>query len=112
MRFVKLKISAGRPWHILHECLGMRKLSARWVPRFLTADHKRARVVASEQCLSVFQRDTKEFVRCYVTVDETWIRYYTPRKKNQSKTWTGPRESVRKKAKMVPLAGNVMTTIF
>ena len=49
-------------------------------------------------------------MRCYVTVDETWIRYYTPGTKNQSKTWTGPGESVPKKAKMVPLAGKV--TIF
>ena len=27
--------------HILHEILGMRKLSARWVPRLLTPDNKR-----------------------------------------------------------------------
>ena len=41
-------ISVGCVWRILHECLGMRKLSARWVPRLHTADHNRARVVASE----------------------------------------------------------------
>ena len=35
-----VNISVGRVWYILHECLGMRKLSARWVPRLLTADHK------------------------------------------------------------------------
>jgi len=29
--------------HILHEILGMRKLSARWVPRLLTPDNKRNR---------------------------------------------------------------------
>ena len=62
-----VNISVGRPWHILHECLGMRKLSGRWVPRSLTADHKRARVVASEQCLYMFQRNSKEFLRRYVT---------------------------------------------
>ena len=32
-----VNISVGHIWPILHECLGMRKLSARWVPRFLTA---------------------------------------------------------------------------
>ena len=37
-----VKISVGRLWHILHEFSGMRKLSARWVPRLLTADHKLA----------------------------------------------------------------------
>ena len=44
-----VNISVRCVWHILHECLGMKKLFARWVPRLLTADHKRARVVASEQ---------------------------------------------------------------
>ena len=62
-----VNVSVGRVWHILHECLGMRKLSARWVPRLLTADHKRAHVVASEQCLGMFQHHSKEFLRRYVT---------------------------------------------
>ena len=35
-----VKFSVGYVWHILHECLGMRKLSARWIPRLLTVDHK------------------------------------------------------------------------
>ena len=35
-----VNISVTRVWYILHECLGLRKLSARWVPRLLTADHK------------------------------------------------------------------------
>ena len=55
-----VKISVGRVWHILNECLGMRKLSARWVPLLLTADHKRARVVASNTfwaCFNVIQRN-------------------------------------------------------
>ena len=62
-----VNISVERLWHILHECLGIRKVSARWVPRLLTADHKRARVVASEQCLDMFQRNSKEFLRSCVT---------------------------------------------
>ena len=66
-----VNISVGRVWHILNQCLGMRKLSARWVPRFLTADHKRAHVVASEQCLGMFQRNSKEFLRRYATVGGT-----------------------------------------
>ena len=66
----------------------MKKLSAKWV-----------RVVASEQCLGMFQRNLMEFLRRYVTVDKTWIYYYTPETKNQSKMWTGPGESAPKKAK-------------
>ena len=70
-----LNISVGCTWNILHECLGMRKLSARWVPR--------------EQCLSMFQRNPKEFLRRYVTVDETWIHYYTPETKISRKCGLG-----------------------
>ena len=43
---------------------------------------KRARVVASEQCLGTFQRNPKEFLRHYEILDETWIHYYTPEKKS------------------------------
>ena len=57
-----VNVLVERVWHILHECFGMRKLSARREPRLLTADHKRARVVASEQCLGMFQRKSKEFL--------------------------------------------------
>ena len=107
-----VNISLGRVWHILHECLGMRKLSARWVPGLLTASYKRARVVVSEQCLGIFQRNSKEFLRRYVIVDGTWIHYYTPGTKNQSKMRTGPGETAPTKAKTVPSAGKVMATIF
>ena len=57
--------------------------------------------VASKQCLGMFQRNSKEFLRFYVTVDETWIHYYTPETKNQSKMWTEPGESASKKASKV-----------
>ena len=67
--------------HILHEILGMRKMSARWVSRLLTPDNKRNRETTSEQCLSLtlFKRNPKEFLRRFVTVDETWIHWYRPR---------------------------------
>jgi len=47
-----------------------------------------------------------------VTVDETWIHWYTPETKEQSKQWTSPGEPAPKKAKTVPSAGMVMVTVF
>jgi len=73
-----VEMSKGRVGHILHEILGMRKLSARWVPRLLTPDNKRNRGTTSERCLTLFKRNPKEFLRRFVTVDETWIHWYTP----------------------------------
>ena len=67
-----VNISVGRAWHISHECLGMRKLSARWVPRLLTADHKRDGVVASG-CM--FQRNSKDFLRLSVTASEIYCPF-------------------------------------
>ena len=60
--------------HIPHEILGMRKLSARWVLRLVTPDNNCNRETdTSEQCLTLFKRNPKEFLRIFVTVDETWI---------------------------------------
>jgi len=51
-------ISHGTMISILHEQLGMKKLSARWVPHLLTVDHKRDRVTISKhvwRCFNVIQ---------------------------------------------------------
>ncbi|XP_076641941.1 protein GVQW3-like [Halictus rubicundus] len=73
-----LKISEGSVFTILHENLGMRKLLSKWVPRLLTPDQKQQRVDDSERCFELFKRNKKDFLRRYVTMDETWIHLYTP----------------------------------
>lgn len=105
-------ISYGTAIKILKDKLRLRKVSARWVPRLLTPDNKRLRETMSKQCLDRFKQNPKEFLRRIVTVDETWIHYYTPDTKRQSKQWIFPGESAPKKAKTVPSAGKVMATIF
>ena len=79
-------ISKDRVGYILHEIWGMKKLSARWVPRLLIPDNKRNRENTSKQCLKLFKRNPKEFLRPFVSVDETWIHWYTLKTKEQSKT--------------------------
>ena len=64
--------------HIVHEILGMRKLSERWVPRLLTPDNKCNRETTSEQCLMLFKRNPKEFLRRFVIIDETWNHWNIP----------------------------------
>jgi transposase len=78
-------ISKERVGYILHEELDMKNLCARWVPRLLTADQKRTRMKISEQCLERFKRNKTDFVRRFITVDETGIHHYTPESKHQSK---------------------------
>ena len=90
----------------------MRKLSARWVvPRLLTVEQKQNCVTIAEHCLDMFKRNPKEFIRRFVTVDETCIHHYTPEIKEQSKQ-TSPGERASKKPKTVQSAGKVLATVF
>ncbi|QQP31674.1 Putative mariner transposase [Caligus rogercresseyi] len=105
-------ISHGSVVSILKDHLAMKKLSARWVPRLLTIDHKRNRVTTSMECLALFNRNKDEFFRRFVTVDETWIHYNTPETKQQSKQWVLKGESAPKKANVGLSANKVMATVF
>ena len=107
-----LKISEGSVFTILHEHLIFRKLFSKWVPRVLTVDQKQQRIDDSERCLEMFSRNKKDFLRRYVTIDETWIHYYTLESKRQSSEWTGSGESRPKRAKTQQSAGKVMASVF
>ena len=51
----------------------------------------------------------------FITVDETWIYYFTSETKEQSKQWTSlgkPAPEDQKKTKTVKSAGKVMATFF
>lgn len=105
-------ISYERVTNILHQELGMRKLSARWVPHLLNPEQKRIRALTSAECLELFKKNPVDFKRRFVTMDETWIHHYTPESKIQSKQWTGHGESFPKKAKTIQSAGKVMASVF
>jgi histone-lysine N-methyltransferase SETMAR len=81
-------ISKERVGYILHEELDMKKLCARWVPRLLTVDQKCTRMKISEQCLERSNKNKTDFVRLFITMDETRIHHYAPESKQQSKQWT------------------------
>jgi len=98
--------------YILHEELDMQKLCARWVPRLITADQKRTRKKISEQCLERFNKNKTDFVRQFITMDETRIHHYTPESNQQSKQWTEASCSAPKKTRSVPSAGKDMASVF
>ena len=62
-------VSTKREVNILNRHLCMRKLFARWMPRFLTTDQKRIRETTLQQNLAYFSRNPKEFVHQFVTMD-------------------------------------------
>lgn len=51
--------------------------------RLLTEDKKKIRVLDSEPVLAILRDYPTELFRRYVTVDGTWIRYYSAEAKRQ-----------------------------
>ena len=47
-----------------------------------------------------------------MTLDETWVHYYEPGNKADSRQWVGPGFPRLKKFKTQPSAGKVMATVF
>ena len=74
-KFEATGISQGTVFSILHEKLGVKKISARWMSRLLSEENKRNRMVDSKAILSLFFRNPDEFLRRYITVDKTWIHH-------------------------------------
>ena len=106
-----LGISHGSVSTILHDRLGMRKLTARWVPKSLSDEQMATRASVCSALLKRF-RSKDDFLLHLVTVDETWVHYYEPENKAQSRQWVGPRSLWPKKFKMLPSAGKVMAKVF
>ena len=103
-----LGISHGSVLTILHDHLGMRKLTAGWVPKSLSNEQMATRASVCSALLKHF-RSKDDFLLRLVTVDETWIQYYEPENKVQ---WVGPGSLRPKKFKTQPSAGKVMATVF
>ena len=77
-----LGISHGSISTILHDRLGMRKLTACWVPKSLSDEQMATRASVCSALLKRF-RSKDDFSLRLVTVDETWLHYYEPENKAQ-----------------------------
>ncbi len=67
-----------------------------WALKFLTQYHMKG----------------NELIECIVIGDDSWIHFWMPETKTQSKVWKKKEEDTPKKFKAVPSAGKVMLTIF
>ena len=70
-------ISFGAVQSILTKILGMSKVSARWVPRMLTDDQKRAWLNIFRHLLSRYEDDPCNSIERVVTQAETWFTTLT-----------------------------------
>ena len=107
-----LHISHGSVSTTLHDCLGMHKLTARWVPKSLSDKQMATRASVYSALLKRFRSKEDDFLSCLVTVDETWFHYYEPENKDQSGQSVEPGSLRPKKFKTQSSAGKVMATVF
>ena len=71
-------ISNGSVYTIIHEHLGMSKVSARSVPRNLNMQDHQQRVESSQELLEVYNANPEDFHTRLVTGDETWLHHMDP----------------------------------
>ena len=124
-----LEISETSAHRIVFDELGYRKVSARWVPKQLTDNHKEQRLDICRKLLTRskgtprahehtvnaagdFTAYDEAFLDSIVTGDETWLHHCTPETKQDSMTWKHPSSPVAKKFKVMPSARKIMGTVF
>ena len=124
-----LEISETSAHRIVFDELGYRKVSARWVPKQLTDNHKEQRL---DICRELLRRSKSSrrvhghtanpggdflgydatFLNSIVTGDETWLHHCTPETKQDLMTWKHPSSPVAKKFKVMRSAKKIMGTVF
>ena len=80
-----LDMSHGSAHHIARDVLQFHKVSARCVPRQLTAELKERRVDACQELLKRFEAEGDDFLGKIFTGDETWVNYNQAETKKASK---------------------------
>lgn len=108
----ELNISYGSTFTIIHDILGMSKVSARWVPRNLSIQDRHHRLHSSEELLGLIQNNPEDFFARLVTGDETWLYQWDPETKQQSMQWRHSGSPPPKKFKTQRSSRKVMATIF
>ena len=73
-------------------------------------EQKHIRMRLSQQHLERFEKDKVDFVRRFVTMDETWVYHHDPVSKQDAKKWCEPNRSASKRVRVRKSAKKVMTS--
>lgn len=92
--------------------LGLRRVSARWVPRLLVPEQMRERVKRCRDYQTRYAKEGNYFLNRIITCDETWVHFFEPESKQQSSVWKHPSSPSPIKARLSKSAGKVMSIIF
>jgi len=103
-------------YRIVSDDVGMKKVSACWVPRMLTDEQKQNRVnVRTDLFLSLASPATnfsRQDSNAVLMQDETWVHHFDLERKRQNMVWKHATSSTHKKFKVTPSAGKVLATVF
>ena len=105
-------ISYGTAQDIMTNKLGIRCVSARWVPRLLLPDQMGQRVKRCHEYCQRYNDEGENFLNRIITCDETWIHFLEPESKQQSSMWKHPSSPSPTKVLISRSAGKVMSIIF
>ena len=101
-------VSKTTAQRILSHDLGLKKVSARFVPKLLSPELKARRV----DCANTFLRQWSAHQRQIITADETYLYFSTPETKRQSMAWRKSGAKPPIKAKRERSTKRVMVTVF
>lgn len=104
----ELDISNGSAHTIIHDVLGMRRVSARLVPKLLNFLQKEQRKTVAKEMLAMTDTDIQHII----TGDETWVYEYDVETAQQSSEWRFPEEPKPKKPRQSRSKIKVMLTVF
>lgn len=108
----QLGIGMSQIEKILHEHLRVRKICCRWIPRELTTEQKRTRVVWCQDMILKFNHGCSNAVYNIVIDDESWVYCYEPERKQQSCEWVFERENIPTKFRQKKSVGKQMIACF
>ena len=107
----EVSINIGSCHQIFTEKLQMRRVSAKFLPRLSTDDHKENRVEISQELLPN-ANGNNIFLKNIMTGDETWVYGYDVETKLQSSQWMGKGSPRPKKARISCLKIKVLLVVF
>jgi len=82
-------VSIGSVHTILTADLGLRRVSAKFVPKLLKVEQKQLRLEIAQDMLDCVESDSN-FLNTVITGDESWVYRYDPETKAQSSQWRHP----------------------
>ena len=97
---------------ILHEDSQFSKMSAHWVSRLLNSEHKAQQIEMARDLKRRHFRQSMAFFKSVVTMDQSWVSFFTPEIKSQSMQWLPKGADPPEKAKVQNSIKKLMLIAF